>query len=211
MSPEAQIMTENRYEQQYGPIEIRPNLRTGNAMGRALNEICEYVTISDNASVLHADSSTLTDVGDFFGTHRVTNIDPNALACRALKKNGYMAINSSLEAFDPNMPFDVLVAINSASNPTTEIIERVLSPGGILITNNTTAWASNLNNDSSLKKVGVTKEDFRIAPDEEEWGWVVKKIGSIVSSRFLMGNKDFIARLEDNHAKNCLYVFRKES
>jgi len=113
----------------------------------ALREIAEKFEIPRDAEVVYPGSATHVGVARVFGAEHVVHVDPDssdAGIAEVMVDAGYRFAEVSIEDFTPDKPADVMVAWNSYGEPTTEIINRIMKPGGMIITNNWTHWAARL-------------------------------------------------------------------
>lgn len=116
---------------------------------RSLRRIKQDFAIARGSSVLYPGSSTHVGVARVFGKEHVIHVDPEEGAVRTLRAAGYLAVQQRVEDYAPAAPADVLVALNSYGSPTAEAIERQVRFGGMIIANNWTSWAHELNQLSS--------------------------------------------------------------
>lgn len=208
---------DNGHEQYIRMLEmsmpVLPDLRTGESVPRALNEISIFVDIPEDASVLYPESSTHVDVANFFGKDKVVHVDPNSLVCSALINYDYIAVQTRVEEYEPEELFDVLVAINTSSKLSPDKLDNLVKPGGIVIANNTTKRATDLL-DGGNQLVGAVKPDFRVNDTEYVRQKVAPKtplelVGELRDTLLLGPGEDHRGALQAGDSSNGLYVFKK--
>ena len=109
-----------------------------------LRMIRQWFDISEDSTVVYPGSATDIDVARVFGKNNVTHIDPDSAACQALVEHGYAAVSSRIEDYAPAIPFDVMIALNSYGRLSQGEVARLVRPGGYIIANNYTGWATDL-------------------------------------------------------------------
>lgn len=132
---------------------------------KALRGLQQLVGLEDSASVIYPGSSTHVGVARVFGKGNVVHVDPDSGAMDVLTEQGYLAVESTIEAYSPDKPVDAIVALNSYGVPTAETITRLVKPGGFVIANNWTHWAAELAKlGDTLELVGAIMPDYQ-TPD----------------------------------------------
>lgn len=107
----------------------------------ALRDIWERLDIPQEATVIYPGSGTHVGVARIAGKDRVVHIDPDPDAVATLRAHEYDAVATRIEDYDLQVPADVMVALNAYGKITEDIVQKLLKPGGYLITNNHTHWA----------------------------------------------------------------------
>jgi len=97
--------------------------------------------ILPDAKIIYPGSATHTGVAEAFGIGNVVHVDPDEKSCKALGNAGYNAVCDTVEGYTPEEKVDAIIALNSYGAPTSEIIDRLLLPNGVVIVNNYTHWA----------------------------------------------------------------------
>lgn len=123
----------------------------------SLGNLKSHLDLADGVAVIYPGSSTHLGVVKVFGKESVTHVDPDVGVCDSLNSKGYFAVPSKIEDFVPDHQVDVIVALNSYGVPNSEIISRLVVPGGLIIANNYTHWAAAL---SKLEEVTLESGIF---------------------------------------------------
>ncbi len=110
-----------------------------------LKDLNESLNVPDDAHIIYSGSSTHVGVARVFGKKNVVHVDPEEQACDLLSAAGYIAEALKIEDYHPDEKADVLVALNSYGTPSEEVIRNTVKPGGVIITNNYSHWANELN------------------------------------------------------------------
>lgn len=110
-----------------------------------LRSLKDALDVPDDAKVVYSGSSTHVGVARVFGKENVVHVDPEEEACDALSAAGYIAEALKIEDYHPEKKVDVLVGLNSYGTPNEEAIKSIVKPGGLIVVNNYTHWASELN------------------------------------------------------------------
>ena len=130
----------------------------------ALRGIKDKLNLEDGSTVVYPGSHTHVGVARVFGKENVTHVDPDHEATQVLAKADFKAVETGVEDYEPDEPADVMVALNSYGSPTSEIVQRLVKPGGFVIANNYTHWANKLNGlQDSLRLVAAIMPSYGAA------------------------------------------------
>lgn len=130
----------------------------------ALRDLKAQLDLADGTKVIYPGSSTHVGVARVFGKENVVHVDPSEEACQSLSGSGYQVAQTGIEDYLPSEKADLLVALNSYGEPTPAILERVLEPGALIIANNYTLWAHELNAIDGVAMIGAVMPAYS-SPD----------------------------------------------
>jgi hypothetical protein len=132
-----------------------------------LRNIAHKLGIRKDVSVIYPGSHAHAGVARVFGKEHVTNVDPDADAMEAMKKSGYSTVELPIEAYIPERPAGLVVALNSYGIPTRKVMDRLVAPRGYVVANNWTGWAHNLSGMKGYEIIGAIMPDY--TRPEAEW------------------------------------------
>jgi hypothetical protein len=140
---------------------------TDDGFVNSLRTIKQVLDVEDGASVIYPGSGVHAGVARVFGKEYVVHVDPDGDACKTLDDNGYVAVQSTIEDYAPHESADGIVALNSYGAPSEELIDLLVKPGGFVVANNYTHWASALSKmDKTLELVGAMMPAYQLADTE---------------------------------------------
>lgn len=144
-------------------LENAPGYMTpeiGSKMGiskDALREFAGCMSLPNPPRILHPGSSTDTGVAEVFGRENVVNLDSHSEAMAVMSQHGYLAIDCPIDSYEAP-PFDLMV-VRSAPILEEGLINRLIKPGGYLITNTWHMHAADLVKNDELRLIGAFAED----------------------------------------------------
>ena len=154
---------------------------------QSLRVLKDALHIHEDAQVVYPGSSTHVGVARVFGKECVTHVDPEDEACSVLKNAGYTAEAIGIEDYHPKEPADLMVALNSYGEPTAKMLKNVLKPGGLVITNNYTHWATELSAIEGVTLQSAMLPDYRSGNAElVDSARVPKNATEIVEQEFVI-------------------------
>lgn len=186
----------------------------------SLKTIIHSLGEKKDVSVIYPGSGAHVGVARVFGKEHVVHVDPDTDAFDALNNNGYAAVKSTIEDYMPNAPADGMVALNSYGTPSKELIGRLVKPGGFVVANNYTHWASVLAKmGETLELVGAVMPDYQLHDSEFVDNSKIPKGATEIDKAYILVDRDanvkpgtpdnFTIQNESPRYPDALFVFRR--